>query len=74
MPSPCTLGVCWRLQPVAQGIPPWQKAWLQPGVEGEVPTICSVKKQTPLAQPSQTAWINTSSPAITNNQLLSDHP
>ena len=36
---------------------PRQNVRLQPGVEGEVPTICSVKKQIPLALPSQTAWM-----------------
>ena len=56
-PGPFPYGACSRLQPVARGNMPRQNARLQPGVEGEVPTICSVKKQIPLALPSQTAWM-----------------
>lgn len=61
-PGPCAHGASSRLQPVAWGAMPRRKAGLQPGVEGEVPTICSVKTQ--IAQVPQTP-----SP---NSQLLSE--
>ena len=60
----CAHGACSRLQPVAWGSMPRHKARLQAGVKGEVPTICSVKKQIPLAQPTQTAGMKTGSPGI----------
>lgn len=50
-PAPCA-HQCPRLQPAAWGEMPRQKAGLQPGVGGEVPTVCSVKAQTPVALPS----------------------
>lgn len=63
-PGSCTHGTCSRHQPVARGTMPRPKVRLQAGVKGEVPTICSVKKQIPSAQPSQTAWMKTGSPGI----------
>lgn len=63
---PVRAPACSRLLPVAWGNMPRQNTKLQPGVEGEVPTICSTKKQIPLAPPSQTAWMEmkTGSPGI----------
>lgn len=60
---------CPRLQPAAWGERPRQKAELQPGFEGEVPTICSVKTQIPVSLPSNRLYDKFSRNPSPNSQL-----